>query len=115
MACVLAASRLTYGAMATKVTGRDTVAPSSAAAAAGAGAGTRPKVALSAMKAALAAAGVPTAGLLERAEFEALYWRLQEEGEGGGAGMKGRGSPSLLPSPESRAHDSAASTAPQGE
>ena len=38
----------------------------------------RPKVSISVIKAALAAAGVPTAGLLERAEFEALYWRLQE-------------------------------------
>ena len=53
----------------------------------GSGAGARPKVALSVMKAALAAAGVPTAGLLERAEFEALYWRLQEE-EGGGDGAR---------------------------
>ena len=44
-----------------------------------------PKVAISVIKAALAAAGVPTAGLLERAEFEALYWKLQGEG-GGGAG-----------------------------
>ena len=45
----------------------------------------RPKVAISIIKAALSAAGVPTAGLLERAEFEALYWKLKEEG-GGGAG-----------------------------
>ena len=30
------------------------------------------------MKAALAAANVPTAGLLERAEIEALYWKLKE-------------------------------------
>ena len=42
------------------------------------GGGGRPKVSISVMRAALAAAGVPTAGLLERAEFEALYWRLQE-------------------------------------
>ena len=38
----------------------------------------RPKVSISVMRAALASAGVPTAGLLERAEFEALYWKLQE-------------------------------------
>ena len=38
----------------------------------------RPKVSIAVMRAALAAAGVPTAGLLERAELEALYWRLQE-------------------------------------
>ena len=38
----------------------------------------RPKLPISVMRAALAAAGVPTAGLLERAEFEALFWRLQE-------------------------------------
>ena len=66
------------------------------------GAGARPEVALSVMKAALAAAGTPTAGLLERAEFEALYWKLQEEeGSGGGPGALdvGLGTPSLLPSP----------------
>ena len=38
----------------------------------------RPKVSISVMRAALAAAGVPIAGLLERAEFEEIYWRLQE-------------------------------------
>ena len=38
----------------------------------------RPKLSLSVMRAALAAAGVQTAGLLERAEFEVLYWGLQE-------------------------------------
>ena len=45
----------------------------------GADVNVRPKVSISVMRAALATAGVPTAGLLERAEFEALYWRLQEE------------------------------------
>ena len=33
----------------------------------------RPKVSISVMRAALAAAGVPIAGLLERAEFEEIY------------------------------------------
>ena len=46
----------------------------------------RPKVSISVMRAALASAGVPTAGLLERAEFEALYWKLKEGGGGDGAG-----------------------------
>ena len=50
------------------------------------GSGERPKVAISVMRAALAAANVPTVGLLERAEFEALYWKLQEGGGGAGPG-----------------------------
>ena len=64
----------------------------------GNGNGARPKVTIAVMKAALAAANVPTAGLLERAEFEALYWQLQDGG-GSGAGWDERGA--LLPSPES--------------
>ena len=63
-------------------------------------AGERPKVSISVMRAALAAGGVPTAGLLERAEFEALYWKLQE-GEGGdadaGAGLGQRCPPPPSP------------------
>ena len=49
------------------------------------GAGMRTKMSISVMRAALAAAGVPIAGLLERAEFEALYWKLQEGGGDGAA------------------------------
>ena len=45
----------------------------------------RTKMSISVMRAALAAAGVPIAGLLERAEFEALYWKLQEGGGDGAA------------------------------
>ena len=59
----------------------------------GNGNGSRPKVSIAIMKAALAAANVPTAGLLERVEFEALYWQLQDGGGSGAGLLREGGSP----------------------
>ena len=68
----------------------------------------RPKVTLSVMRAALAAAGVPTVGLLERAEFEALYWNLQEGGVGGAGGVGTSSSATAAPSPSTMSPTGAA-------